>query len=54
MKNIKHCQVPLEVETIEELKKATGQKRIKDALTIAVNYCIKGYKKRDKHKRKGK
>lgn len=50
MKNIKHCQVPLEEETIELLKKATGQEKIKNALTIAVNNCIKRYKNRLKRK----
>lgn len=46
MKEIRHCQVPLEEEIIEELKKATGKETIKDALNYAVDYCIKRYKSR--------
>jgi hypothetical protein len=38
---IKHCQVPLTEQKIKKLKKVTGEKHIKDALTKAVNYYIK-------------
>ena len=38
---IKHYQVPMAERKIERLKKVTGEKTVKEALTRAVEYCIK-------------
>ena len=42
---IKQCCVPLELETIEQLKEKTGRRALKDALTTAVDFAIERYEK---------
>lgn len=48
---IKHCQVPLTEQKIEKLKKVTGEKTVKAALTKAVDYYIKEKSKKPTQKK---
>jgi hypothetical protein len=38
---IKHFQVPMEEEKMEQLKKATGKETVKEALTEAVEFYLR-------------